>query len=252
MTKQVPVRTSPAEAAARPIDRFRRPARFPWPPLRNINVSPKAARRGQRSPQILSRRSRFIHASARYDRLLRERCSQIGRCHHESHGFQRRRIEAEAQIERLGLVRQRVYEQSTNANHFDGVEHASRCVLEQGTTHPAHLVRSRYRQTPQYNNRDGIGHVVPKPARCSRWRHRAHRKGVIADNLHDLAGHEGTRCPTGLVLRCATLQPVIKGRYAGVERIELVMAGEWTRRRQHQRFAHGGSICIVRRSRSLG
>ena len=97
-----------------------------------------------------SRRSKYRLHVAEYD--------------HQCHGIERRRLEAEGQIEGFGFFRDGVNDDASNADAVGSVGDSSGAVTKQGATQSTTLPGAIYRETAEQSNRDRVGHIAPEPA----------------------------------------------------------------------------------------
>ena len=78
----------------------------------------------------------------------------------------RTRIEAQRQVEVLCIFRDSMDDDSANADGIGGMDHPMRRIPEQGPAQTTPMKRGVHSETPQYGDRNWIGHLSPEPARC--------------------------------------------------------------------------------------
>ena len=139
----------------------------------------------------------------------------VAECDHQRHGVERRRLEAEGQIEGFGFFRDGVNDDATNADAVGGVGDSCGAVAKQGATQSTSLPGAIYRETGEQSDRDRVGHIAPEPAERASEADRAKADrapgdGVIGDDAAAFRDDESAGRTAGLVATRAALQPVIE------------------------------------------
>lgn len=81
---------------------------------------------------------------------------------HQNHRIQRRRLEAEAQVEAPGSIGEGVHDQSAYPDGFRGMDDAQGGVLEEGAAESLPMMSCRNCEAAEHNYRNGIRHVAAK------------------------------------------------------------------------------------------
>ena len=111
----------------------------------------------------------------------------------------------------LGVIRDCVHDNTTDADRFGGIYHAPCGVADQHAAKAAALISAINSEPREYNNRDWVGHITPEtPQRCSNL-DRTRSQGIIASDFVRIAHHECPRRAAGLIGKCAPFQPLIEG-----------------------------------------
>jgi len=162
---------------------------------------------------------------------VREAGAQVGERGHEDHRIERRWIESQSAVEGDSIVRERMDEETTNADGVGREDDPSRRVLKKRSAKAMPVARLIHREPRKDNDRDRIRHVAAESTGRFLDADGARGEGVARDDSIRLADDERARCAACLIGVRAALEPVIQGRFAAREGVELVVRAEGFRRR---------------------
>ena len=214
-----------------------------------VDLAALTDRRRRAAPAGLQRKfapepGRFCHRFPR--------SAQISDRHHQRHRIEGRFIEAEAQVEGLGLFGQGMHDHAADADRVGCMDDAQRGVLEEGAAEPLPVMARRDRQAAEHDDRDRVRHVAAEaPGRQRgprRWRpgRSSPTTGVFADDegARGTADLVGRRAASSQLLSEATPQSKPAMWWSGVSGSGRAASGSGR--------CQGAFLRIVRRSRSLG
>lgn len=142
--------------------------------------------------------------------------------------------------------------QATDTNRVGGLNNPIPCVADQRPTYPLALKRPIHCQPPENDDRNRIGHISTKSARCFNNSNRTGCQRIIGDNTSAIADNKSPRRSCCLVLLCPALEPCIQTVQAGHEPVKLMAIRQQLRRGKNHAFSHGAGVCIVLRKPSPG
>ena len=170
----------------------------------------------------------------------------------KSHRLEGRRIEAQGDVERLGLLGDGVDDQTPDPERACGMDDPLGRILEECPADLPPLIGPIDRKTAEKRDGNGIRHVAPKPTRRRRHVDATGRQGVIAHDGVGVRRHIGARSAGFLIGERTSLEPIVEVSNAAIEWGKLVVGGQQCRSREGHEGFQGTAARMVRRSRSLG
>ena len=144
-------------------------------------------------------------------------------------------------------------DKASDSNRLSGGDSPEHGVAKKVRANTLTLPVSVYRETPQENDWNRVGHVPSEFANCNAMKDRACSDTIVAHRSVAGGCYERAGRALQLVRSCTSLEPFVERRFAGIEIVEEMARGKRLGARRPAWWGHFSQAGLRRSSlRSLG